>query len=405
MKDSAHTLAYFFLTVEARINLPKFRYKGQDKSLLYNYVLSPLASFLVNRCTPSSIAPNTITLFGLCWMIASYVSLWYYAPDVSTPLEGSESSSIPSWVFFFHCCALLIYQTLDNMDGKQARRTGSSSPLGLLFDHGCDAINSIFGSAGWIVGLGLTLEHDYYMCLAIILGPFAMFYVATWEEYYTGELILPLINGPNEGLFGGALLSLTACFYPNFWQSTSCSDALGLNELFAIPIRNADIQVCMAVLGMIQELIAKTAFVSKRYGIQTLINQCPLWIPLSLFLVNRTLWLSMPRTALHLSSALFVEPVTQLMLDHITDQPFRVTRCGMYVIPLIVLTLLSAGRSGGGRSSHPTDDDNDLYCWLIYTTALWTYLVCKIRLVVHEICITLDLKCFDITTAKTTKSE
>lgn len=27
----------------------------------------------------------------------------------------------------------------------QARRTGSSSPLGLLFDHGCDAINCCFG--------------------------------------------------------------------------------------------------------------------------------------------------------------------------------------------------------------------------------------------------------------------
>ena len=31
---------------------------------------------------------------------------------------------------------------LDEMDGKQARRTGNSSPLGLLFDHGCDAFNA-----------------------------------------------------------------------------------------------------------------------------------------------------------------------------------------------------------------------------------------------------------------------
>jgi ethanolaminephosphotransferase len=28
---------------------------------------------------------------------------------------------------------------LDEMDGKQARRTGNSSPLGMLFDHGVDA--------------------------------------------------------------------------------------------------------------------------------------------------------------------------------------------------------------------------------------------------------------------------
>jgi len=28
---------------------------------------------------------------------------------------------------------------MDNSDGKQARRTGASSPVGMLFDHGCDA--------------------------------------------------------------------------------------------------------------------------------------------------------------------------------------------------------------------------------------------------------------------------
>jgi phosphatidylglycerophosphate synthase len=34
------------------------------------------------------------------------------------------------------------YQNLDALDGKQARRTGNSTPLGELFDHGCDAITT-----------------------------------------------------------------------------------------------------------------------------------------------------------------------------------------------------------------------------------------------------------------------
>lgn len=37
-------------------------------------------------------------------------------------------------------------QTMDNADGKQARRTGTSSPMGELFDHGCDALNSASSS-------------------------------------------------------------------------------------------------------------------------------------------------------------------------------------------------------------------------------------------------------------------
>lgn len=36
------------------------------------------------------------------------------------------------------------YQTMDAIDGKQARRTGSAGPLGQLFDHGCDSISTTF---------------------------------------------------------------------------------------------------------------------------------------------------------------------------------------------------------------------------------------------------------------------
>ena len=42
----------------------------------------------------------------------------------------------PWWVYFLNGAAGLIYLHLDCIDGKQARRTKSSSPLGQLFDHG-----------------------------------------------------------------------------------------------------------------------------------------------------------------------------------------------------------------------------------------------------------------------------
>ena len=37
---------------------------------------------------------------------------------------------------------LFIYQSLDAIDGKQARRTNTSTPLGELFDHGCDSVSA-----------------------------------------------------------------------------------------------------------------------------------------------------------------------------------------------------------------------------------------------------------------------
>lgn len=53
-------------------------------------------------------------------------------------------SEPPRWACALCALGLFIYQSLDAIDGKQARRTNSSSPLGELFDHGCDSISTIF---------------------------------------------------------------------------------------------------------------------------------------------------------------------------------------------------------------------------------------------------------------------
>ena len=44
-------------------------------------------------------------------------------------------------ILFSIAFCISTYLNMDAIDGKQARRTGTSSPLGELFDHGCDAIN------------------------------------------------------------------------------------------------------------------------------------------------------------------------------------------------------------------------------------------------------------------------
>ena len=49
------------------------------------------------------------------------------------------SGPVSSWWCFFQTVSYFLYRILDELDGKQARRTGNASPLGLQFDHGCDA--------------------------------------------------------------------------------------------------------------------------------------------------------------------------------------------------------------------------------------------------------------------------
>ena len=47
---------------------------------------------------------------------------------------------IASWWYFLQAFCFFLSRFLDELDGKQARRLGLSSPLGLIFDHGCDAM-------------------------------------------------------------------------------------------------------------------------------------------------------------------------------------------------------------------------------------------------------------------------
>lgn len=85
---------------------------------------------------PLWVAPNLITLVGWLFVIASYINMLFY--------DYTFRENIPSYCFFFAAFCSLFYSTLDAIDGKQARRTKSSSPLGQLFDHGCDSFSLTF---------------------------------------------------------------------------------------------------------------------------------------------------------------------------------------------------------------------------------------------------------------------
>lgn len=80
------------------------------------------------RFLPMWMAPNLVTMLGTVIMISTTLVQLYFAPRLEEPC--------PTWVYLLSALGLFLYQTLDALDGKQARRTGASSPLGQLFDHG-----------------------------------------------------------------------------------------------------------------------------------------------------------------------------------------------------------------------------------------------------------------------------
>ena len=81
---------------------------------------------------------------------------------------------------------VFIYQSLDGIDGKQARRTGTATPLGELFDHGCDAISTFIVALAGASAVGLN-EYPYLMITFVLLIEFVN-YVYHWQTYVSGCL-------------------------------------------------------------------------------------------------------------------------------------------------------------------------------------------------------------------------
>ncbi len=104
---------------------------------------------------------------------------------------------------------------MDSLDGKHARNTKLSSPLGMIFDHGCDAISTIFISN--CIGSILALETANWF-LIIWLMIIIPFFLATLEEYYTGELNFPEFHGVSEGtLIACFAMSMTGFYGRDMW--------------------------------------------------------------------------------------------------------------------------------------------------------------------------------------------
>ena len=98
------------------------------------------------------MAPNLVTLLGTIGNVIALIVMLAH--------DTSFAKVLPVWVSLFAAFTIWLYQTLDAVDGKQARRTGTSSPLGQLFDHGCDAITTTMVCALYFQAVLIGQESD-----------------------------------------------------------------------------------------------------------------------------------------------------------------------------------------------------------------------------------------------------
>ncbi|CAD6186796.1 unnamed protein product [Caenorhabditis auriculariae] len=182
-------------------------YSASDTSWLNNLFMKDFWEFVV-KFYPLWLAPNLITLIGLIVNLFTVLILSYYCP--------TATETAPSWVYLLSAFGLFAYQTLDATDGKQARRIGASSPLGELFDHGCDSASQVFVTLNVCYALQLgTVRAAVFVICAFSAS---VFYSAHWSTYCIGQLRFSKFDVTEAQMSVIAMLLTTAIFGPQIWS-------------------------------------------------------------------------------------------------------------------------------------------------------------------------------------------
>jgi phosphatidylglycerophosphate synthase len=200
---------------------------------------------------PSSIAPNLISLAGLlCTIQAFYLCFSYMTthPTLVTVASGA---------------LVFAYQTLDALDGIQARRTSNTSPVGALFDHACDNVAVVFVSlvGCYVVGVSDSITQ-WYVVQIFALG----LLLVHLRALPRGRLRFGLLTGPGEAVFVFLVVLLAyavfgVSYLEQLWSATV---TLPLAKLLLHP---STVYYGMVVLVLVHALRLPPAHRETRLGV------------------------------------------------------------------------------------------------------------------------------------------
>ncbi|ELR24540.1 CDPalcohol phosphatidyltransferase superfamily protein [Acanthamoeba castellanii str. Neff] len=380
-------------------NLHKYKYSVIDVSPLSIYVLQPYWNYSI-RFVPHWIAPNLVTLFGFFGLLANYLVVAYHLPLMEGPA--------PAWVFALSALAIEWYSLLDNLDGRQARRTGTSSPLGELFDHGCDCLAVAVGActASCIYQFG-----TFYSMLELVTMS-AAFWLASWEEYHTGTFFLGFFNGPTEGLKILLFSYLWTAFAgPQFWLQ-NWKAVLP----FALPGEWPDwevrtVCVFLSVTPMlvtfyynIKSVLAHKAKTNQPVGpaLKGVATFFIYWAMVALwYTASRSLWSAHPH-ALQMAVGIgFGEMSSRLILSHLCKMEYALLQRPMLPLALAVLCSLSPHVLPASLGV-AIDEELVMWAYLAITIVGFVHYAWTI---VNEITAFLGISCLSIPKAKWYKGQ
>lgn len=298
---------------------------------------------------------------------------------------------------------------MDNIDGKQARRTGTSSGLGELFDHGIDSLNCTLASLCETAAMGFGPSKTGAFTALVPTLP--MFF-STWETYHTHTLYLGAFNGPTEGLMLACTAMIISGYYgPQVWEQ-KVADVMGYPEyLDDLTFRDLWVPVILIAFftAHLPACVYHVAKVRRRHNLPL----APIfleWIPMIIFTAACAAWVGSPNSILlsenHLlvfcltMSFVFGRLTTKIILHHLTKQSFPYWTVSM--LPLIGGAVLAWLPLFGFKPVAPAFERAYIYSYLLFASG--QYFTWAVR-VINRICEVLDINCLTIKQKKTPPEE
>ena len=311
---------------------------------------------------------------------------------------------------------------MDNIDGKQARRTGTSSPLGELFEsvnvlpsrqhsanpfsHGIDSLNCTLASL--LETSAMAIGPTPLGAFTALVPCLPMFF-STWETYHTHTLYLGYCNGPTEGLIlASTIMIISAIYGAQVWSLPIASlfgneRLLGTTSVLDIW---APILIGSLCLTHIPDCVINVVRARRAKNLPVL----PVfleWTPLAVFTAALSAWLGSPWSALlkdnHLTllcltlSFVFGRMTTKIILAHLTRQPFPYWT--VLLAPLIGGAVLVNLPRVGLPAISSNIEYRYLQAYFVFATAVYFRWAIK---VINAICTFLGINCLTIPADKWT---
>jgi ethanolaminephosphotransferase len=255
----------------------KYAYASVNDSVInafYKRYWLPLAI----KAIPERMSANLVSILGNVGAWAGFLVL----SGLAVGPMGIVGRERP-WLFGICALCLFFYHTMDNLDGIQARRTGSSGPLGEFVDHWFDSFNTFLIPLG--LGLAFPVIPPLMVAVTILLCCLAD-WLSLRTTRNTGVLVFGRVSSEEALFFAYAVciaiwaLGYDFCVRPAIFGIPPIVIAYAVTPLaFLVSIvmtfKSAGRPDLLAImLSCILPLFAWTVLAERRLGASALLSGC-----------------------------------------------------------------------------------------------------------------------------------